>query len=219
MTLVSAGMALVGVARVDGGGDHNYKGGYMAIPAKYRSRHVRIRIEDDSRVYRSGRAEPQATVILEHAKDEYAPRLIVKYEPVMEPGLERVNVDATLPDDATFVDEETGKTMPIYPQWNTASYDIMEWGDGELARDIARRFGFWDFLGDCIGVGCHRRYENGEIRDEWKDAWDDAETVDDADDAEDGDGSGAEGAGEEDVNSGDAKSNGFHGRPHTEEQT
>lgn len=173
----------------------------MAIPAKYRDRHVRIRIENDRRVYRSGRAKPDATIILEHAKDEYAPRLITKFEPVMEDGLERIDADATIPNDAVFVDEETGETRPIYPQWNTAKYDIVEWGDGELVRDIARRFGFYDFLGDCVGVGCHRKYKNGEVRDEWKD-------VEDTEVVEDGDGSGDPGAQEADADSQRDKSNG-----------
>lgn len=151
-------------------------GVHMAIPEKYRNRHIRIRIENDRRFYRSGRVKPEATIIVEHAKDKDAPWLITKFEPVMEAGLEHVEAEATIPDDDVFVDEDTGETRPIYPQWNTESYDIMEWGDGELVRDIARRFGFYEFLGECIGVGCRRRHKSGGVVDAWEDPEDEDES-------------------------------------------
>lgn len=136
----------------------------------YENRTMRVMVRENNLMYKDGPGKPSATVILEDGKNEYAPRLSCDFEPVMEPGVKIVEMTVTIPEEETFIDEDTGKRRPIYPQWRTDGYDPDEWADGELARDIAAYYGIGSFLGECVRTRSRRKLKTGEVVGVWRTA-------------------------------------------------
>ena len=133
----------------------------------YENRTMRVIVRENNYMYKNGPGKPSATVILENGKNEYAPRLSCKFEPVMESGVKTLEMTVTIPEQETFIDEDTGKRRPIFPQWRTDGYDPAEHSDGGIARGLAEYYGIGDFLGECVNVRCSKKLKTGEVVVKW----------------------------------------------------
>ena len=146
----------------------------------YKDRRIRVWMHDTEVVYKGGvRHAPIVHVELAHG--DYYPkpgkgikvkptrhvRIVAEFDYSGEWLTRGYSAVGSIPEVAKVVDDETGKPMNVFPQWNALGTHSSEFIDGSLVRWVLHHLKLDVMLGEFRRAECTRRVGEYQVETLW----------------------------------------------------